>query len=307
MYNLLIRQLLLSLLLFPYAALSDRPPGKDAILLSRVRSLTLRGNRLTTSRRVSPIPQLKCTGPSKRICNMYEIDTMRCTNEGYDYDEEDVQWTCTASLPQEFKLGATDVICEGYRNADDKWVLKGSCGVQYRLLLTEAGEEKFGHLRNERSSSSNDELGPVGKVIFFGFMIAVFVFILAAFINECCGSGANRPQRRRHGGGGGGGGGGYGDDGPPPPYSASPPPYTPSSDPSERWRPGFWTGAMSGGAAGYALGRRSAGNRSSSSSTWTRPSSSRRYDDPGEGSSGSRTPQFSSSTSSTGFGSTRRR
>ncbi|TPR02887.1 hypothetical protein CAN33_0012190 [Aspergillus niger] len=185
MYTLLIIQLLISLLVFPNAALSDRPPGKDAILLSRVRSLTLRGNRLTTSRRVSPIPQLKCTGPSKRICNMYEIDTMRCTNEGYDYDEEDVQWTCTASLPREFKLGATDVICEGYRNADDKWILKGSCGVEYRLLLTEAGEEKFGHLRNERSSSSNDELGPGGKVIFFGFMIAVFVFILAAFFNEC--------------------------------------------------------------------------------------------------------------------------
>ncbi|GKZ39419.1 hypothetical protein AbraIFM66950_000270, partial [Aspergillus brasiliensis] len=159
MYNLLIIQLLLSLLLFPHAALSDRPPGKDAILLSRVRSLTLRGNRLTTSRRVSPIPQLKCTGPSKRICNLYEIDTMRCTNEGYDYDEEDVQWTCTASLPPELKLGATDVICEGYRNADDKWILKGSCGVEYRLLLTEFGEERFGHMRNERPSSSSDELG----------------------------------------------------------------------------------------------------------------------------------------------------
>lgn len=69
---------------------------------------------------------------------------MRCTNQGYDYDIEDVQWTCTADLPAEFKLGATDVICEGYRNADDKWVLKGSCGVEYRLLLTEAGEKRFG-------------------------------------------------------------------------------------------------------------------------------------------------------------------
>ncbi|OJJ52656.1 hypothetical protein ASPSYDRAFT_164248, partial [Aspergillus sydowii CBS 593.65] len=124
-------QLLLPLLcLFPSslsAGNSQRsPPGKNAILLSQVHSLTLRGGRLTSSRRVSPVPQLNCVGPSKRICNMYELDAMRCTNEGYGYDVEDVQWTCTASLPGEFKLGSTDVVCEGYRNADDPWILKGS-------------------------------------------------------------------------------------------------------------------------------------------------------------------------------------
>ncbi|GAB1197380.1 hypothetical protein APSETT444_006673 [Aspergillus pseudonomiae] len=132
------------LLVLPVLSYGRNPPGNNAILLSNVQTLTLRGNRLTTSRRVDPIPQLKCTGPSKRICDLYPIDVMRCTNAGYDYDEEDVQWTCTASLPQEFKLGSTDVVCEGYRNADDKWVLKGSCGVEYRLLLTELGERKFG-------------------------------------------------------------------------------------------------------------------------------------------------------------------
>ncbi|KAH1347996.1 hypothetical protein KXX14_003662 [Aspergillus fumigatus] len=102
-----------------YGRSSESPPGPNAILLSRVQSLTLRANRLTSSRRVSPIPQLKCVGPSKTICDKYKIETMRCTNAGYDYDEEDVQWTCTAQLPEEFMLGATDVICEGYRNADD--------------------------------------------------------------------------------------------------------------------------------------------------------------------------------------------
>ncbi|KNG81846.1 hypothetical protein ANOM_008891 [Aspergillus nomiae NRRL 13137] len=145
MYSINLQALLSFLLLvLPVLSYGRNPPGNNAILLSNVQTLTLRGNRLTTSRRVDPIPQLKCTGPSKRICDLYPIDVMRCTNAGYDYDEEDVQWTCTASLPQEFKLGSTDVVCEGYRNADDKWVLKGSCGVEYRLLLTELGERKFG-------------------------------------------------------------------------------------------------------------------------------------------------------------------
>jgi len=76
---------------------------------------------------------------------LYDVDVMRCTNSGADYDEDNVQWTCKAALPPEFKLGATDVMCEGYDSPDDPYILKGSCGVEYRLVLTEAGEKKYGH------------------------------------------------------------------------------------------------------------------------------------------------------------------
>ncbi|KAJ6151039.1 hypothetical protein N7470_007633 [Penicillium chermesinum] len=111
---------LLSIMLLPcQASASTTPPGRNAILLSNVHTLTLRADGMTTARRVSPIPQLKCVGPA-RVCRLYKPEIMRCTNDGYGYDEEDVQWTCKAPLPPEFKLGSTDVICEGYRNADDK-------------------------------------------------------------------------------------------------------------------------------------------------------------------------------------------
>ncbi|KAH2464146.1 hypothetical protein KXW56_005997, partial [Aspergillus fumigatus] len=167
-----------------YGRSSESPPGPNAILLSRVQSLTLRANRLTSSRRVSPIPQLKCVGPSKTICDKYKIETMRCTNAGYDYDEEDVQWTCTAQLPEEFMLGATDVICEGYRNADDKWVLKGSCGVEYRLLLTERGESRFGRIQEDDMRSIplatkgwRRGMDALVDLIFLGFWAAVLVMI----------------------------------------------------------------------------------------------------------------------------------
>ncbi|RAL07060.1 DUF1183 domain protein [Aspergillus homomorphus CBS 101889] len=316
MYHSLLLQFFLSLLLSQpllSAARSQQPPGSDAILLSRVHSLTLRGNRLTTSRRVSPIPQLKCIGPSKRICNLYPIETMRCTNEGYDYDEEDIQWTCTASLPAEFKLGSTDVVCEGYRDADDKWVLKGSCGVEYRLLLTEPGEKRFG------SEWQNSDLWPsnfdksgwrgvfsaLGNLVFFGFMVACFFLIMLPMLRDCFGlRGFRRAQRGGRGWGGGGGGGGGGGPfppGPPPPYSSCPDP----APASESWRPGFWTGALGGAAAGYGLGSRN--SRRSSAFTQRPAPSFTRWDDPGEGSSRSRSPQFSSTTTSTGFGSTRRR
>ncbi|RDW83906.1 DUF1183 domain protein [Aspergillus mulundensis] len=310
-------QLLLPFLNLPTTSLSagnsqQRPPGKNAILLSNVHSLTLRGGRLTSSRRVSPIPQLKCVGPSKRICNMYEIDSMRCRNEGYGYDEEDVQWTCTASLPGEFKLGSTDVICEGYRDADDPYVLKGSCGVEYRLLLTELGEKKFGQSFDEdewrrskksgrQHTDSEPSLTGLGNVIFWGIFLGVFLFIAWGLIGQCLGWRRDQPQTGRRWGWGGGGGGGDGGDypgGPPPPYSSSP--YFSSSRSGQGWRPGFWTGAMTGTGVGYGLGRR--GNRYDS----PYPRGRRYGSDEGSSSSPSSS-RFSTPTTSTGFGSTSRR
>lgn len=291
-----------------------KPPGQDAILLSNVQTLTLRDHRMTSSRRVAPMPQLSCTGPSKKICDLYQIETMRCTNQGYDYDEEDVQWTCTASLPSEFKLGATDVVCEGYRNSNDKWVLKGSCGVEYRLLLTEQGEKRFGksQSRGDAGWASRQTGGtagyrkmfaPLGNLIFWGFFVSVFVLIFWSMIADCFGLRRNRGGRAPGqgwggfwGGGGGGGGGGY--PGPPPPYSPCPDPN--ASFWRQGWTPGFWSGALGGAAAGYQMGRR--GNSGFGSSF-----RSGGYD-AGEGSSRSRSPpRFSSTSESTGFGSTRRR
>ncbi|KAJ5660818.1 uncharacterized protein N7484_000190 [Penicillium longicatenatum] len=291
------------------------PPSKDAILLSNVNTLTLRANRMTSSRRVSPIPQLTCVGPSKKICDLYQPEVMRCTNQGYDYDEEDVQWTCEASLPSEFKLGATDVICEGYRNANDKYVLKGSCGVEYRMLLTEQGEKRFGLSANKSMASDQPVWEWWMSLLFFTFTFGVFGVIIWQL---CCGPASTRtprgPRRTRGwfgggggpgGGGGGGGGGGYD------PYSGPPPAYGSwwnSDKPnggrsSQGWTPGFWTGALGGAAAGYGMGRRRSGGGSSQRSTG-------RYGgfNAGEGSSRSRSPpRFSSPSSSTGFGSTKRR
>lgn len=154
--------------------LSDalRKPS-DSVLLSNIKSLTLRANQKTSARRSSPIPQLQCIGGNAR--GLYEVDVMRCNNAGSDYDDESVQWTCKASLPPEFKLGSTDVSCEGYSSSTDPYVLKGSCGVSYRLVLTEEGERKYGHRRDESGESSTT----VQKVIFWAFFICMLKYYLS--------------------------------------------------------------------------------------------------------------------------------
>lgn len=112
---------------------------------------------------------------------------MRCTNAGADYAPEDVQWTCQASLPSEFKLGSTEVVCEGYESPEDPYVLKGSCGVEYRLILTEAGERRFGERVDDGyhdedgyyggggSSSSRKGKGGMGETLFTVVFWAIFL------------------------------------------------------------------------------------------------------------------------------------
>lgn len=142
---------LIGLLLALSPSILAKNKKNDAVLLSKVKTLTLRDGELTSHRRVKPLPQLNCVGGSAK--GLYDVDVMRCTNSGAEYDNEDIQWTCKAELPPEFKLGRTDVICEGYDNPDDPYILKGSCGVEYRLVLTDLGEVRYiAHRVTKRSN-----------------------------------------------------------------------------------------------------------------------------------------------------------
>jgi hypothetical protein len=314
-------------------AARNPPPSSKAVLLSNIKTLTLRADKKTSHRRVSAIPQLKCIGGNAK--GRYDIDVMRCTNAGSSYDGADVEWSCTASLPEEFKLGSTDVICEGYANPDDEYVLKGSCGVEYRLVLTRKGEERFGSKGKmpwsgwgEGDEGGREEKPTTNVVVTTGFWI-LFIGVLCWMVYSAFTQrNARQRQPRRPGqggnprpwGGGGGGGGGGGWDDPPPPYDSTD--YTtprgkPSTSSSRReptgsrgWTPGFWSGAGAGAAAGYAAGAY-ANRGNSTRSGWGLGG---RGDNGGEGSSGTRSTarsssDFSSSNtySSTGFGSTSRR
>ncbi|KOS17162.1 Store-operated calcium entry-associated regulatory factor [Escovopsis weberi] len=122
---------------------SSSPPRPQKILLSDVQLLTLRGNNaLTAHRRVPSIPQLRCVS-APPLCALHAIDIMRCTNQGSSYGAEDIEWSCAADLPPELALAATDVVCEGFRDPDDPYVLRGSCGVEYALVLTALGEQTY--------------------------------------------------------------------------------------------------------------------------------------------------------------------
>lgn len=167
-----------------------------------------------------------------------------------DYGDDDVSWSCTADVPGYFRLGSTDVICEGYDHPEDPYVLRGSCGVEYRLQLTNLGHEKFGN-----PMSISEGIYQLGSNVASILAVGLALLCVAVALRACLGG---SPTRGGGGGGSGGGGGGRGMDDPPPPYPGSGPRKVYSSSTSstgEGWRPGFWTGAATGAAASHILNR----------------------------------------------------
>lgn len=226
-------------------------------------------------------------------------------------------------------LGSTDVICEGYSSPDDPYILKGSCGVEYRMVLTRAGEDKWPDLAG---GGGGGNILPSTDRIFPILFWVIFVSVLGYIIVSACRAVPNDPARpraaRRNNYGGGGGGDGWDD--PPPPYPGTggggsgrgsgwgrknnnrgTGGWGGSSGGGSNWQSNLMSGAA-GAAAGYYAGSRGRNNNNTNSaapnygSTWgsgggAGPSRS--------GSSGSSSGSAASSSrhESTGFGSTSRR
>eukprot|EP00056_Hartaetosiga_gracilis_P000148 m.36339 g.36339 ORF g.36339 m.36339 type:complete len:318 (+) comp10084_c0_seq6:75-1028(+) len=280
---------------------------KNRVLLTSVQSLVFSTDRMTNAGRVSAIPQMKCIGGSAH-CNSNKLPrVMQCQNVGTD--GVDVQWKCTAELDSDVKLGRTDVICEGYEYPDDPYILRGSCGVEYELDTTGQRSSSSHHSydhggRNYYQNTTTYESGWSFSTLFFYAMVA---FVFYAFYRSCIArqtiQAATGPAT------------GYGA-----PYQGGPqyPPNCPPTYQDATYRPGFWSGLGLGGLIGNMFSRRPRyGYGGYGNAYYGRPayqsrgwfgSTGRTYTGGSHtGGSGFRSTSGTTSHSSTGYGSTRRR
>ncbi|KAJ7678879.1 DUF1183-domain-containing protein [Mycena polygramma] len=206
--------------------------------LAKIPALTFYKDALTEARRTKPIDQLICVG---KPCRLFQPEVVRCQSLGGAGTE--IDWKCEADLPESLRFGRVEVSCEGWSRPGDRYVLKGSCSLEYRLVQVP------GSLRN---SDSDNQFGgksyDVASIIFTVVWLAFVGIILYSFLSSCMRGPQNRvggrPDPGRPGSSGPGffpGGLNDDDSSAPPPYSKSPPTA------NEGWRPGFWTGAMLGG------------------------------------------------------------
>lgn len=236
----------------------------DKVKLKDVQTLTLTKGRYTTGRRSSPIPQLNCIGGSAGCRDTPSV--VQCYNRGSD--GHDVQWECKADMSKSLRFGEIMVACEGYNYADDEYILKGSCGLEYKL---ESIGDHYQASTNWDTYSSPKK-SPFQNLLFIG----VVCFIIFVIYKSCLpqhGTGSARdggvpPDDPTWGSGGqwrGGGGGPSGGGSPPPPG------FNPSYGAGASCGSGgastggmgmgmgsggFWTGAAAGGLMGYLMGNR---------------------------------------------------
>ncbi|XP_058496027.1 store-operated calcium entry-associated regulatory factor-like [Solea solea] len=111
----------------------------ESVLLRDVQVLTLYKGRFTRGRRSQPIPQLQCVGGTAG-CHTFVPEVVQCQNKGWD--GVDVQWECKTDMGNSYRFGRIEVSCEGYSHPNDAYILKGSCGLEYSLELTEDGRKR---------------------------------------------------------------------------------------------------------------------------------------------------------------------
>ncbi|KAG9325192.1 hypothetical protein KVV02_002046 [Mortierella alpina] len=286
------------------------------VRLRDVQTLTFQKGRMTTGRRTSPVPQTSCVGGN--ACGDYEPDVIQCKNTGFDGG--DVQWKCQADLPDNLKFGKLDVYCEGFDYPDDPYVLKGSCGLEYKLYYTDMRYDQrsqWGGPQSTYRAKSQSWADTIFRWAWIG--VVGLLFSLYCFQRPVDGD-APPPYRAPgggsggHGGGGGGGWGGGGDGGGWGNNNNNRDKFQDGS--AAGFRPGFWSGLGLGGLATYLATNNQNQNRrrdrayastSDFFSGWGAPSA-HDYSDSYAGPSGTSSASSSRPTrTATGFGETRRR
>lgn len=203
----------------------------EKVKLKDVSVLTLLADRMTSGRRSSAVPQLRCVGGSAG-CHAFRPRIVQCYNRGYD--GQDVQWECKTDMDNSYRFGEIQVSCEGYDYPEDDYILKGSCGLEYTLDLTKEGFQNNQHQHNYYGEDQNNYNNPSahkkgnGNGFVANVLVLLALFALVYLIYKTCigGTGHQGSPYPDDGQGGpprsswfGGSGGGYPPSAPPPPPS----------------------------------------------------------------------------------------
>lgn len=159
---------LLTAVLLPFLLVGHASCWDDgSVLLREIQVLTLYKGRYTTARRSSPVPQLQCVGGSAG-CHAFVPEVVQCQNKGWD--GVDVQWECKTDMDNAYRFGRIEVSCEGYNHPTDAYILRGSCGLEFTLELTEDGRRRTqGSWGSHGGFKGFGDLGGFASSFFNGF------------------------------------------------------------------------------------------------------------------------------------------
>ncbi|KAG9391553.1 hypothetical protein J8273_6318 [Carpediemonas membranifera] len=106
--------------------------GLQPVDLRTIDALTFIDGETTASIRGKTFPSLVRTGGTTPKGTKFAPSSIQCTNVGTD-DRNNVNWRCSAQLPQGVELGRFEIICEGWSGPSDSRIVPGSCNIEYEL------------------------------------------------------------------------------------------------------------------------------------------------------------------------------
>ena len=151
------------LALFLMAGFTMGESAPDRVYQPDIRTLYFKTGEMTTyRRRPEPISQTQCRGG----CQLMIPDEFQCNNTGKIDTDTSIRWKCAplSDIPHNIKFSFIGVSCEGYENHDDKWILNGSCQVQYKV-------RDISHKTKDVSVNQSITFG--GFVMFVMFVLGV--------------------------------------------------------------------------------------------------------------------------------------
>uniref|UniRef100_A0AC35U644 Store-operated calcium entry-associated regulatory factor n=1 Tax=Rhabditophanes sp. KR3021 TaxID=114890 RepID=A0AC35U644_9BILA len=102
----------------------------------------------TESRRTKPRPQMaRVDGTADKSITLNNIQCIPV-----EYTVLGPKWKCTTTSDHKVKLSNFIVSCEGWANAEDEYILEGSCGIKYHLDNMEV--DKNGNVIEEKKDTT---------------------------------------------------------------------------------------------------------------------------------------------------------
>ncbi|KAJ3304953.1 Store-operated calcium entry-associated regulatory factor [Kappamyces sp. JEL0829] len=150
----------------------------EKVLLQDVTALTFTAHKYTAGIRSRPVQQLTCIDGDACGETKYLPKVVQCINSGWD--GQDVQWKCSAELNNDVRLGETTVICEGYRDREDPYVVAGSCSLEYTLHTTfkDRWNSVLHKLKNPPGSERFEGTSVVFPMMVYGVWIVFGVLLV---------------------------------------------------------------------------------------------------------------------------------
>mmetsp|Transcript_40764 Transcript_40764/g.161540 ORF Transcript_40764/g.161540 Transcript_40764/m.161540 type:complete len:196 (+) Transcript_40764:613-1200(+) len=155
-----------------------RADDPERVLIDSISVLSFAEGMYTKGRRERPRPQLECIGGSAEKGGEHP-HLMRCVNRGRPSSGQEIQWECEALMDKNVYIDYIVVHCEGFSGPTDRFIVKDSCYLEYKLEFGQgraAGGMTTVDSREQRNKANSKHGFMARFLLHLGVILAIACF-----------------------------------------------------------------------------------------------------------------------------------